>query len=225
MSFVCVLALYIASVIAQSTIQVFIPGFDLQPLVGSIVASDTAATTYAIACSPGTQSDECGVPGTITLTEGPSTLAYTFSYDSMVAGVSCKLSGTTEADCLGTASGASVGTDSLLSTQLQASEITFIPLTITAGAGVVNSVAASTTAAASASTNAAASLTTTSSTALSANSASSTTNLVTAVQSESSGTASILTSASSTPSSAGALDITGNVGYLLSGLVAAVAVV
>jgi len=66
--------------IAQSTtVSLFIPGADTQPLVGSIIGSDSTATTYAVQCAPGTDSNDCGFPGVFTLTEGPSTAKYAIS--------------------------------------------------------------------------------------------------------------------------------------------------
>jgi len=67
--------------VAQSTISLYIPGADTQPLVGSVIASDATATTYALECAPGTDSDDCGFPGVFTLTEGPSTAVYTLGGD------------------------------------------------------------------------------------------------------------------------------------------------
>jgi hypothetical protein len=93
---ICVVGLAVAGFSsAQSTVSLFIPGADLQPLVASIVGSvqissclprdftdssqDATATTYAIQCVPGTDSSDCGISGVVTLTEGPSTAVYTMS--------------------------------------------------------------------------------------------------------------------------------------------------
>jgi len=62
-----------------TTISLYIPGADTQPLIGSIVGSDSAATTYALQCVAGTDASDCGFPGVFTLTEGPATAAYTMS--------------------------------------------------------------------------------------------------------------------------------------------------
>ncbi|ODA76268.1 hypothetical protein RJ55_08113 [Drechmeria coniospora] len=47
--------------------------FDPQSLVGSVIAVDSQATTYAIGCAPDTPSDECGAPSSYTVAQGPST--------------------------------------------------------------------------------------------------------------------------------------------------------
>jgi len=66
--------------IAQSTtISLYIPGADSQSLVGSIVGSDSTATTYALQCAPGTEESDCGFPGVFTLTEGPATVQYSIT--------------------------------------------------------------------------------------------------------------------------------------------------
>ena len=91
-----IVPLAIASLaIAQtSTVTLYIPGADPQPLEASVIATvrprpsssdrDTnypqgaTATTYALQCVPGTDGSNCGLPGIVTLTEGPATAAYTF---------------------------------------------------------------------------------------------------------------------------------------------------
>jgi len=65
--------------LAQSTVSLYLPGFDPVPLVASIVASDSKATTYAVQCAPGTDSNDCGLGGGILLTQGPATAAITTS--------------------------------------------------------------------------------------------------------------------------------------------------
>ncbi|TGO57695.1 hypothetical protein BCON_0063g00530 [Botryotinia convoluta] len=86
-------------VTAQTTTvtDLFLVGFDYgynsseqAPYVGSVIASDATATTYSIACgsktaAPATTSSydddsyDCGVPPNFTFTQGPSTIAYTYT--------------------------------------------------------------------------------------------------------------------------------------------------
>lgn len=63
----------------QSTVSLYLPGFDSMPLplVASIITSDSKATTYAVQCAPGTDSNDCGMGGGILLTQGPATAAFT----------------------------------------------------------------------------------------------------------------------------------------------------
>ena len=62
---------------AQNTVSLYLPGFDPMPLVASIVASDPKATTYAVQCVAGTDSNDCGMGGGILLTQGPSSVGFT----------------------------------------------------------------------------------------------------------------------------------------------------
>lgn len=64
----------------STTIDLFLPMFDKQKLVGSVVDADSTATTYAIACPSGANSDDCGLSESQTVTQGPSTWALTMSY-------------------------------------------------------------------------------------------------------------------------------------------------
>ncbi|ATZ57576.1 hypothetical protein BCIN_15g01400 [Botrytis cinerea B05.10] len=90
-------------VTAQTTTvtDLFLVGFDYgynsseqAPYVGSVIASDATATTYSIACgsqtaAPATtssyfdDSNDCGVPPNFTFTQGPSTIAYTYTIDGV----------------------------------------------------------------------------------------------------------------------------------------------
>ncbi|KAM0152632.1 hypothetical protein ACHAPG_007573 [Botrytis cinerea] len=90
-------------VTAQTTTvtDLFLVGFDYgynsseqAPYVGSVIASDATATTYSIACgsqtaAPATtssyfdDSNDCGVPPNFTFTQGPSTIAYTYTIDDV----------------------------------------------------------------------------------------------------------------------------------------------
>lgn len=89
---------FISFCAAQSTTSLLIPDVDPQPLIASIVGSDTTATTYAIECVPGTDSNNCGIPGVFTLTAGPSTAAYTLLL-GYVIGTSSVMALTGYVDC------------------------------------------------------------------------------------------------------------------------------
>ncbi|ELR07269.1 hypothetical protein GMDG_08340 [Pseudogymnoascus destructans 20631-21] len=73
------LALATVSAAQKATVTLFVPSTDEQPLVASIIGSDATATTYAVSCDPGAEAQDCGVEGTITLTEGPTTVKYTIA--------------------------------------------------------------------------------------------------------------------------------------------------
>ncbi|KAK1256313.1 hypothetical protein MKX07_008572 [Trichoderma sp. CBMAI-0711] len=123
-----------------TTVKLLLPFADPQPLVASVVAADSSATTYAVGCPPGTDSDECGFAESQTITQGPSTYAFTMAYSgdegSYTEIAHCKLSSAVDvASCSASVSQddgngntmatASVGTVTFLDLQL--------PVTVTAG--------------------------------------------------------------------------------------------
>ncbi|KAF5870770.1 putative gpi anchored protein [Botrytis fragariae] len=172
--------------------DLFLIGFDYDststdqaPFVGSIIASDATATTYSIACgsktaAPATTSSyldntyDCGVPSNFTFTQGPSTIAYTYtiSYveDSAVtdstSGTSyaadqatmtfgCVLSGSSTGICSYTEFESLVSTTftSVDATTVSGTEyaeiFTGVPVTITAGPATTTSSASGASASAS----------------------------------------------------------------------------
>ncbi|KUL84439.1 hypothetical protein ZTR_08809 [Talaromyces verruculosus] len=69
------MALLSSVVAADSVTTLFLPFFDQQPLVASVIDSNAATTTYSVACAPGTDSTECGAGTGFTLVEGPKTMS------------------------------------------------------------------------------------------------------------------------------------------------------
>ncbi|ETI20866.1 hypothetical protein G647_07209 [Cladophialophora carrionii CBS 160.54] len=140
---------------SSSVISVFLPDTDQQTLVGSLVASDATKTTVAFGCPAGEDSSDCGFGlGQVTATFGSSTLIYTQTLDLLTLGLDCAVTGTTAAVCAQTyigpagylesdtatddsltATDASFNTQlttSVSTTALSASDIAFIPITLTA---------------------------------------------------------------------------------------------
>ncbi|KAF7890577.1 hypothetical protein EAF00_008892 [Botryotinia globosa] len=183
-------------VTAQTTTvtDLFLVGFDYgynsseqAPYVGSVIASDATATTYSIACgsktaAPATTSSyyddsyDCGVPPNFTFTQGPSTIAYTytigdadvFAVTDSVSGSSyptgdatmtlgCVLSGTSTGVCSYTELEAAASTtfSSIETTTVSGTEyaeiFTGVPVTITAGPASTTGSASGASASASAS--------------------------------------------------------------------------
>jgi len=129
------------SLAQTSTVNLFIPGADVQPLVASIVASDATATTYAVECSPGTDSSDCGFPGVFTLTEGPSRAQYTLAPEvdengtTAFAGyIDCSLAGTISAVCTESYGGTEANDPGVATETISGTDLAFIPVVITAGA-------------------------------------------------------------------------------------------
>lgn len=129
-----------------STISLYIPGADTQPLVGSVIGSDSAATTFALQCAPGTDATDCGFPGVFTLTEGPATAAYTFLAETGIDGTiaftgyfDCSLAGTTSAVCAESFGGTEANDPGSSTETFSGSDFTYMPVTITGSAAVSSS--------------------------------------------------------------------------------------
>ncbi|KAJ9613189.1 hypothetical protein H2200_003130 [Cladophialophora chaetospira] len=144
---------------SSSIISVFLPDTDQQTLVGSLVASDASKTTIAFGCPSGEDSSDCGFgSGLVTATFGSSTLAYTQTLDSLTLGLDCAVTGTTAATCTQTYVGPAgyleemtatdlTATDtsfntqvttSVTSTALAQTDVTFMPITLTAFANAAS---------------------------------------------------------------------------------------
>lgn len=153
-------------------VSVFLLDTDPQALVGSIVKSDSSKTTIALSCPEGESADECGFPSSVTIVAGPSTFRASITLDSVTADIGCKIHGSTvSAVCSetltgpagyfalgGTASRADLSTEtgtgtsittSSTSTTLHGSDISYYPVTITAGAGIASGTAEATSTSAS----------------------------------------------------------------------------
>jgi len=123
------------------TITLLVPGADPQPLVASIVGSDATATTYAVQCSPGTDSDNCGFVGVFTLTEGPATAAYTYGpmvddngTVALTGYIDCSLAGTTSAVCIESFGGTEANFPGISTETLTGTDLPYMLVVITAQA-------------------------------------------------------------------------------------------
>lgn len=128
-----------------TTISLYIPGADTQPLIGSIVGSDSAATTYALQCVAGTDASDCGFPGVFTLTEGPATAAYTMSEAgsdgtlALTGYMDCSLAGTVSAVCAESFGGTEANFPGTSTETFTGTDYSFMPVTITGAAAVTSS--------------------------------------------------------------------------------------
>jgi hypothetical protein len=87
----------------QSALNIFFPDVS-GDLVGSVIASDSAATTLVVACAPTVSASDCELPSPITVTAGPSTFIASLEQvvtetDTITAQINCALDGTTAATC------------------------------------------------------------------------------------------------------------------------------
>ncbi|KAE9380543.1 hypothetical protein N431DRAFT_498381 [Stipitochalara longipes BDJ] len=116
-----------------TTISLYVPGADTQALIGFIVGSDSAATTYTLKC---VDPDTCGFPSGLTLTEGPSTAAYTLSSGPAFTGFEeCSLAGTSTAVCFESNGGSEANFPGSSTVTYTGTDFTYMPVTITGSAG------------------------------------------------------------------------------------------
>ncbi|KAH6673718.1 hypothetical protein B0J14DRAFT_54644 [Halenospora varia] len=217
---------------AQSTVHLSLEGFDNTPLVGSIIASNAAATTYSLACAT-PEATGCDVPPSFTFTQGPSTLHYAYTAIDEEANetieVGCTITAANTGVCSGLLNGV-IGTKTTSRTTTttvtnMSSEFGDAVVTLTAGAiGSAASSAASTTATSAAtgststgkSGNTSATKTTSDSSTLATSASSGTAAGAASGSSTASGTA-----GASSSSTAGVPMITGNAGWIVGGAAAA----
>ncbi|KAE8373949.1 hypothetical protein BDV26DRAFT_284661 [Aspergillus bertholletiae] len=171
----------------SSVTSLFLPDMDRQSLEASIMGNDATATTYSITCAP---------RPTVSTSEDDD-------YDSFSLTVTCSVAGTTSAVCTEVAGGPEANFPGTSVATLQQSEMSFYPVTITAGS--ITSVAAT------------ASATTT------AESGSKGTASAAQISSKSSASSSGSSSGSAAVSTGGMPQITGDAGMLFGGAVMALA--
>ncbi|RAO72648.1 uncharacterized protein BHQ10_008660 [Talaromyces amestolkiae] len=227
----------LSTVVAADTVTtIWLPGFDQQPLVASIIGGDATATTYSIACAAGTDPTDCGVATGFTMIEGPKTMSLemvdgdkSLAYADLHCDIDASAS---QAACTETIGGSYANYQGVTTTTFTSDDFEsgWMPVTITAGS--VTGGAAATTGAsatestASATTKAAASAATTAaSTAASTGSAASTSSgLSTVASSSSSSTGTASAKATSSVASTGGMpQITGNAQWAMGGVAVAVA--
>lgn len=160
-----------ALALAQSTttVSLWVAGADQQSLVASVVAVDATATTYMVTCPSSVSSDDCGFPSPVALTEGANfyaaTLTVTEDDASVAVAERCTKTGSSAVctDIYTAVGSASAGTVTALTTltstsisTLDPSEITSMPVVVTAGAEKLNAVSSGASSAASSATAASA---------------------------------------------------------------------
>ncbi|KAF3398994.1 hypothetical protein DPV78_006097 [Talaromyces pinophilus] len=227
------MALLSSVVAADSVTTLFLPFFDQQALVASVIDSNAATTTYSVACAPDTDPTECGAGTGFTLVEGPKTMSLEIvDGDKSVAyaDLHCDIdTSASTAACTETIGGSEANYAGTSITTLGPDDYTsaWIPVTITAGAltGAAATTDASTSAStASATTKAAASSATTAASTGTSAAASSgmSTAASSSASSSSTGTASAKAS-SSAVSTGGMPQITGNAQWAMGGVAVAMA--
>ncbi|OKL60338.1 hypothetical protein UA08_04013 [Talaromyces atroroseus] len=227
------LALMSSVVAAENVVTtLFLPGFDQQPLVASIVGGDSSATTYSIGCADGTPSDECGAGNGFTLIEGPETASM-----EMVVGASsilfvdlaCDLNtSVSQAVCTETDGGSEANFPGVTTSTFAPDDYAsaWLAVTVTAGSasGAPATTAASATAPTASATNSGTTAAATSSADSTAAASSGMTTVASTSSSGSSATAAQSSSSSSSSVSTGGMpQITGNAQWAVGGAAIAMA--
>ncbi|KAJ5389733.1 uncharacterized protein N7496_000801 [Penicillium cataractarum] len=129
-----------------SVVSIFIPDIDSQPLAASIVAEGSGTTTYSINCPPGTDGSDCGMGPGMWYTSAPKTVEWSMSEpeEGFWGRVVCSMGGTTTATCTDIMSGTGANFPGTSSSTLAQSDITFFPVTVTAGPTSTNSASTAT---------------------------------------------------------------------------------
>ncbi|KAK4985241.1 hypothetical protein LTR50_006089 [Elasticomyces elasticus] len=138
---------------ARQTLSLFLLDTNETALVASVVTANPTETAFAIGCAPGIATSDCAYAPTVTITEGYDVAGASSYYrvsavldgtatdgGAITASAYCSVGGTTSASCTGSA-----GTD-VFNATLAATDVTFFPVVITAGAEKLAAATASTTA-------------------------------------------------------------------------------
>jgi len=238
---------------AQSTISLFIPdSYDETSVVASQIKSDATATTYYVGCPTGGSYSDCWFPYPFTMTQGPSTVDYAFGIpDSVTYSFRCVIEGTTSISFFRSVSGPDVPSSDLVSTSstLSVDDLNsyFIPVTLVNNANAIttydqrtitydddspssaasngaspiaNAGSALTTSGASQTTSSSGPASTTTATSSTGGGSGSSSGSVTGTGSG----AAAATASASKSSTGGVPHVTGNAGWVVGGMAAAVAI-
>lgn len=188
----------------SSTVSLFLLDSDPQTLVASVISADASTTQYLVGCPAGEDANNCGYDPAMTVMQAGSVYgaSVTAPADGITLSYECTLytSDGTSAVCTESLGGSAANDPGVQTTTLSGTDISFLPVTITAG---LDKISAAATASASVTGSASASATGTSSTGTSSGS-------VTGSASATSGTA-----------AAGAGEVKARAGLGLVGAVAA----
>ncbi|KAJ6188102.1 hypothetical protein N7519_003010 [Penicillium mononematosum] len=123
-------------------VSLFIPNADPQPLLGEVLAAQSATTTYSINCPPSnTNSTQCGMGPGLFLTSAPTSVEYLISAeaDNVYNHVVCVVTDlpTGAYTCTDTVTGNGPDTPGTSTSTIGWDQITLLPVTITSTADAV----------------------------------------------------------------------------------------
>ncbi|KAJ5589700.1 hypothetical protein N7450_003672 [Penicillium hetheringtonii] len=136
-TFISLLTLLTVTLVSAESFvtSLFIPDVEGTALVASIISQSAGTTTYSINCPPGTDSSDCGVSPGLILTSGPKVVEWSMSVTGEFYGrMICSLEGTTTGTCTEIDSGSGANFPGTHTTTLDSTDITSLPVTVTAGA-------------------------------------------------------------------------------------------
>lgn len=156
MSLTLAIAALVAAATAQSTtLSIPFYGFDTQSIDASIMSVNPSATTMALACPPGTDSNDCGLFPDMTLVYGPSTYHLDMGVGdaNVFTGTADCVRGAT-VTCTESAGGSEANFPGSSTTTYESDSIATFAVTVTSGADKLGSSQATATGSASASASA-----------------------------------------------------------------------
>lgn len=143
-------ALLGAAAAQSTTLSIPFYGLDTQSIDALVVSANPSATTMALACPPGTDSNDCGLFPEMTLVYGPSTY-----HLDMAVGDANAFTGTVDCargarvTCTESAGGSEANFPGSSTTVYEGEDILTLPVTVTSGAEKLGGVQASPTGSAS----------------------------------------------------------------------------
>ncbi|KAJ5081936.1 hypothetical protein NUU61_010200 [Penicillium alfredii] len=111
----------------NSVVSLFIPDTESTTLAGSVVEESHSTTTWDISCAHKSTGD-CAMH--TTLVAGPTTTQYVASDSSQAFRLTCSMDGTTSGVCSGARSGSAFDFVGSVTTTLDKSDITLLPVTV-----------------------------------------------------------------------------------------------
>ncbi|KAJ5480679.1 hypothetical protein N7539_006573 [Penicillium diatomitis] len=120
----------------SSVVSLFMPDTDPQPLAASIVGQSSGKVTYSINCPAGTDPTNCGMGPGMLYTSAPNDIEWSIvePSDDFTARIVCSMGGTTTAKCTEMMGGSAANFPGTSTLDLAQSQITYLPVTVTAGA-------------------------------------------------------------------------------------------
>ncbi|KAF2087350.1 hypothetical protein K490DRAFT_65742 [Saccharata proteae CBS 121410] len=105
------------------------------PPYASILASTSSTITLSLTCAPTIAPTDCGIPANLLLTQAPGSQRYAYSdaLGAITLSEACQLTGTTAAFCTVSVGGTDANEPGVVSAAVTGSDVTFSPITITAG--------------------------------------------------------------------------------------------